>query len=92
MTGKWAVLTLVALGTFMTALDASIVNINLPSIARTFHAPIGGAVESRSFPQESDTSWQHAVGPGQAAKGPRSRCPGLGAHHSPGQASAGRAK
>ena len=43
--GRWAVLTLVALGTFMTTLDASIVNISLPSIARTFHTPIGGAVE-----------------------------------------------
>src|SRR5882672_4219005 len=45
MKGRWAVLTLVALGTFMTTLDASIVNISLPSIARTFHTPIGGAVE-----------------------------------------------
>src|SRR5882672_5549761 len=45
MKGKWAVLVLVAIGTFMTALDASIVNISLPSIARTFHTPIGGAVE-----------------------------------------------
>jgi EmrB/QacA subfamily drug resistance transporter len=42
---KWAVLALVALGTFMTALDASIVNIGLPSIARAFRAPVGGAVE-----------------------------------------------
>ena len=38
-------LALVALGTFMTALDASIVNISLPSIARTFRMPIGGAVQ-----------------------------------------------
>ena len=45
MKGSWAVLGLVALGTFMTTLDASIVNISLPSIARTFHTPIGGAVE-----------------------------------------------
>ncbi len=42
---KWAVLGLVVLGTFMMTLDASIVNISLPSIARTFHAPFGGAVE-----------------------------------------------
>src|SRR5204862_261726 len=42
---KWAVLALVAVGTFMTALDASIVNIGLPSIARTFRAPVDGAVE-----------------------------------------------
>jgi len=42
---RWAVLGLVALGTFMTTLDASIVNISLPSIARTFQTPIGGAVE-----------------------------------------------
>ena len=42
---KWAILGLVVLGTFMTTLDTSIVNISLPSIARTFHAPFGGAVE-----------------------------------------------
>src|SRR5436190_2276230 len=42
---KWAVLALVAVGTFMTALDASIVNIGLPSIARAFRAPVGGAIE-----------------------------------------------
>src|SRR5438093_10719759 len=41
----WAILGVVAVGTFMTALDASIVNIGLPSIARTFRAPVGGAVE-----------------------------------------------
>src|SRR5437667_3292796 len=41
----WAILGVAALGTFMTALDASIVNIGLPSIARTFRAPVGGAVE-----------------------------------------------
>src|SRR3989449_2229094 len=45
MKGRWAVLMVVALGTFMTTLDASIVNIGLPSIARTFHTPIGSAVE-----------------------------------------------
>jgi MFS family permease len=44
-TNKWAVLGLVAVGTFMTSLDTSIVNISLPSIARTFHTPFGGAVE-----------------------------------------------
>jgi EmrB/QacA subfamily drug resistance transporter len=44
-TNKWAVLGLIVVGTFMTTLDASIVNISLPSIARTFHAPFGGAVE-----------------------------------------------
>src|SRR6266576_4755441 len=41
----WATFLLVAIATFMTMLDASIVNIGLPSIARTFHTPIGGAVE-----------------------------------------------
>jgi hypothetical protein len=44
-TNKWVVLGLVVVGTFMTTLDASIVNISLPSIARTFHPPFGGAVE-----------------------------------------------
>jgi EmrB/QacA subfamily drug resistance transporter len=42
---RWAILGVVALGTFMTALDASIVNIGLPTIARTFRTPVGGAVE-----------------------------------------------
>ena len=41
----WATFALVAVGTFMTMLDASIVNISLPSIARTFHRPVGGAIE-----------------------------------------------
>ena len=41
----WAILGVVGLGTFMTALDASIVNIGLPSIARTFRTPVGGAAE-----------------------------------------------
>jgi MFS family permease len=55
--GRWAVLGLVALGTFMTTLDASIVNISLPSIARTFHTPITGAVEcSRSAPASDPRS------------------------------------
>jgi MFS family permease len=35
------VLGLVVVGTFMTTLDASIVNISLPSIARTFQTPNG---------------------------------------------------
>jgi EmrB/QacA subfamily drug resistance transporter len=42
---KWLALAVVALGTFMTALDASIVNISLPSIAHTFGAPMAGAIE-----------------------------------------------
>jgi EmrB/QacA subfamily drug resistance transporter len=39
------VVALVCLGIFMTTLDASIVNIGLPSIARAFHTPLDGAVE-----------------------------------------------
>jgi EmrB/QacA subfamily drug resistance transporter len=39
------VVALVCLGIFMTTLDASIVNIGLPSIARAFHVPLGGALE-----------------------------------------------
>lgn len=42
---KWTVLILSAAATFMTTLDGSIVNIGLPSIARTFHAGISGATE-----------------------------------------------
>lgn len=41
----WAVFLWVAVGTFMTMLDASIVNISLPSIAQTFRTPVSGAVE-----------------------------------------------
>jgi EmrB/QacA subfamily drug resistance transporter len=39
------VVALVCLGLFMTTLDASIVNIGLPSIARAFNTPLNGAVE-----------------------------------------------
>jgi EmrB/QacA subfamily drug resistance transporter len=42
---KWAVLVLAGVGAFMTTLDASIVNISLPSIGRTFRQPLGGAME-----------------------------------------------
>ena len=42
---KWSVFFLVSVGTFMTTLDASIVNIGLPAIARSFDQPVGGAVE-----------------------------------------------
>jgi EmrB/QacA subfamily drug resistance transporter len=41
----WITFALVAVGTFMIMLDTSIVNIGLPSIARTFHTPVGGAIE-----------------------------------------------
>ena len=43
--GKWAVFGLVSIGTFMTTLDASIVNIALPSIAGAFGTPVSGPVE-----------------------------------------------
>jgi EmrB/QacA subfamily drug resistance transporter len=42
---KWAIFGLVSVGTFMTTLDASIVNIALPSIAHAFGTPISGRVE-----------------------------------------------
>jgi EmrB/QacA subfamily drug resistance transporter len=41
----WITFGLVAVGTFMIMLDTSIVNISLPSIARTFDTPVGGAIE-----------------------------------------------
>src|SRR6266571_9212009 len=41
----WITFILVAIGTFMIMLDASIVNISLPPIARSFHTPVGGAME-----------------------------------------------
>lgn len=43
--GKWAVLTIVAIGVFMATLDSSIVNISLPSMARDFGIPLSGAIE-----------------------------------------------
>ena len=42
---KWIVLALAVAASFMTLLDGSIVNIGLPSIARTFHVGISGATE-----------------------------------------------
>lgn len=42
---KWVVFALAASASFMTTLDSSIVNIGLPSIARTFHVGISGATE-----------------------------------------------
>ena len=41
----WATLWVVNVGTFMTTLDTSIVNISLPTIARAFGTPVGGAIE-----------------------------------------------
>jgi EmrB/QacA subfamily drug resistance transporter len=43
--GKWAIFGLVSVGTFMTTLDASIVNIALPSIAHAFGTAVSGPVE-----------------------------------------------
>jgi EmrB/QacA subfamily drug resistance transporter len=43
--GRWTILVLVGLGNFITALDGSIVNIGLPSIARSFGVPLSGPVE-----------------------------------------------
>src|SRR5579859_5738739 len=44
-TNKWIILALAATATFMTTLDSSIVNIGLPSIARTFQTGISGTIE-----------------------------------------------
>jgi EmrB/QacA subfamily drug resistance transporter len=43
--GKWAIFGLVSVGTFMTTLDGSIVNIALPTIAHAFGTPVSGPVE-----------------------------------------------
>jgi len=40
-----AVVGLVCTGLFMTTLDASIVNIGLPSVGRAFHTPLNGTIE-----------------------------------------------
>ncbi|MEA2556998.1 MAG: hypothetical protein QOG88_536 [Actinomycetota bacterium] len=42
---KWAIFGLVSVGTFMTTLDTSIVNIALPSIAHAFGTPVSGTIE-----------------------------------------------
>jgi len=42
---KWAVLVTVTLGVFMANLDASIVNISLPMIARSFGVSVTGSIE-----------------------------------------------
>lgn len=42
---RWAILAVVTVGTFMTTLDASIVNITLPSIAQAFGTSLTGTVE-----------------------------------------------
>ncbi len=39
---RWTTLAVVGLGTFMAALDGSVVNIALPLIQRNFGVPIGG--------------------------------------------------
>jgi len=42
---KWTVMGIVGIGVFMATLDASIVNISLPKISLSFHAPLNGLVE-----------------------------------------------
>src|SRR5438445_10682943 len=71
MKSRWAVLALVALGTFMTTLDASIVNISLPSIARTFHTPIGSAVEWVIIGYLIAARWEAARDPTAAGRDAR---------------------
>jgi EmrB/QacA subfamily drug resistance transporter len=44
-TNHWAILAVVTVGTFMTTLDASIVNIALPSVAQAFGTSLTGTVE-----------------------------------------------
>lgn len=39
--GKWLVLLAIGIGTFMSALDGSVVNISLPKIGETFNSQIG---------------------------------------------------
>jgi hypothetical protein len=52
-TNPWAILAVVALGTFMTSLDSSIVNISLPSMARGFGVPLSAPLNGCP----SSTSW-----------------------------------
>lgn len=41
----WPILAIVMVGTFMTTLDTSIVNISLPAVARSFGTPLSGVIE-----------------------------------------------
>jgi len=42
---RWTVFAIVAVGVLMATIDASIVNVSLPVLARHFGLPLGGAVE-----------------------------------------------
>jgi len=42
---KWLIFAIVAIGVFMSTIDASIVNISLPTIATYFNVPLSGAIE-----------------------------------------------
>jgi EmrB/QacA subfamily drug resistance transporter len=42
---KWVIFGVIAIGVFMSTLDASIVNISLPVIAHDFGTPLGGSIE-----------------------------------------------
>src|SRR6266481_1760064 len=44
----WSTFALVAVGTFMIMLDASIVNISLPSLGRLWRCQLAGAADSRA--------------------------------------------
>ena len=43
--GKWSILSVICLGTLMTTIDGSIVNIALPTIANAFGEPLNGKVQ-----------------------------------------------
>jgi EmrB/QacA subfamily drug resistance transporter len=43
--GKWPVFCVVAIGVLMATLDSSIVNISLPTMARSFGRPVSGPVQ-----------------------------------------------
>jgi EmrB/QacA subfamily drug resistance transporter len=42
---KWSVFAVVAIGVLMATLDSSIVNISLPTVARSFGRPVNGALQ-----------------------------------------------
>ena len=43
--GKWSVFSVVAIGVLMATLDSSIVNISLPTLARSFGRPVNGPLQ-----------------------------------------------
>ena len=64
---KWAVLVIVAIGVFMATLDSSIVNISLPTIARSFALAVDRQLLRRT-PQWGDRVGNYRVSCGHRGR------------------------